>query len=467
LLSKIIYDAVLCDSNNLDLNRRIEMRKYIAMPLALFRVSLAIVVLLLTVSCTSLPNNSISYSAEWDRELVDGKAQLPRALIRTSDGGYAVAGYGPVELVPGGVGVGVGFWTVKLDQNGKVLWQRAFAADAPKREEGAYTLAETRDGGVLVVGMTQSDSLAGQSLGATADPSSGTRGRLGFLIAYGKDGALLWKKTLPSADRQPSDWFFAASTVADGYLLAGMSITLFENSSFHSGKRAAYVLRILKLDLQGNVVWDRAVPDGEYSIMHLCVANKIVLTPDGGFLVAISSGDDDGDRAKMDIVSDDGKVLGQSLLQRTVLVKFDHHGQLIKRAEFSAATEHIALGANADGYIVSGHEELLWYAFFDNDLNLKWKRAFVMPVWINSFWPAPDGGFYGAGMISQAAIAHISPTGELSQQIIHGMPDGSEGRDIAPGDRPDEFVVLWNRIVRTRAGLVKLRVPLQQIHAPH
>lgn len=430
------------------------------------KVSLAIVVLFLATSCTSLPGSSINYSAVWDRELVDGKAQLPRALIRTSDGGYAVAGYGPVELVPGGVGVGVGFWTVKLDQNGKILWQRAFAADAPKREEGAYILTETRDGGLLVVGMTESDSLAGRPLGDTADPNSGTWGQLGFLVAYSKDGALLWKKPLASTEAHPGDWFFAAATMADGYVLAGITKVFYEDSTLRSGKRPVSVLRILKLDLRGSVVWDRVAPDGEYSIMNLCVAKKIVLTPDGGFVVAISSGDNSRDRRMMDIVTEDGKVLGQSLLQRTVVSKFDHNGQLIKRAEFPAATEHIALGANANGYIVSGHEELLWYAFFDNDLNMKWKRAFVMPLWMNTFWLAPDGGFYAAGMTSQLAIAHISPAGELSQQIIHGMPDSSEGQDIASGDRPDELVVLWSRIVRTRAGLVKLRVPVPQIQAP-
>jgi hypothetical protein len=436
------------------------------MTLVTHRMTLAIVALLLAASCASLPGSSISYSTMWDRSLVYNKKQLPQALIRTSDGGYAVAGYGLIELVPGGVGEGEGFWTVKLDRDGKILWQRAFAADAPKREEMAFTLTETPDGGLLVGGMTESDALAGRPLGDSEDPRSGTRGRLGFLIAYSKVGALLWKKTLANAEAHPSDWFFAAAPVTDGYLLAGMTKVYYEDTFYRSGKRPANVLRILKLDLQGNVMWDRAVPDGEYSISDLCVAKKIALTPNGGFVVAISTIDNSRKRPMMDIVTEDGKVLGQSLVQRTVVLKFDRDGQLVKRAEFPAATEHLALGANADGYIVAGHEELLWYAFFDHDLNLKWKRAFIRPLWINAFWPAPDGGFYGAGMVSQLAIAHISPTGELSQQIIHGMPDSSEGRDIAPGDRPDEMVVLWSRIVRTRAGIIKLRVPVQQIQAP-
>jgi hypothetical protein len=163
----------------------------------------------------------------------------------------------------------------------------------------------------------------------------------------------------------------------------------------------------------------------------------------------------------MDIVSDTGKSMGNTSLQRMVLLKFDGQGQLVKRAEIPAATEHLAFGANANGYIVSGYYKLLWYAFFDNDLNLKWKRAVTPAMKINAFYPAPDGGFYGVGETSQLAIAHISPSGELSQQTVSGAPSNTEGRDIAPSDRPDEFVVLWSRIVRTRAGLMKLRVPVQ------
>src|SRR5213592_885178 len=108
-----------------------------------------LVVLFLTTSCAIGPTSSVDYSVVWERALVDGRQQLPRALIRTSDGGYAVAGYGSVDLVPGGVGVSTGFWTVRLDRDGRIQWQRAFAAEAPKRGEEAYTLTETREGGLL------------------------------------------------------------------------------------------------------------------------------------------------------------------------------------------------------------------------------------------------------------------------------------------------------------------------------
>jgi len=236
----------------------------------------------------------------------------------------------------------------------------------------------------------------------------------------------------------------------------------YNDPSTPSGQNVAWILRVLKLTDLGDVVWDRTIPDGKFSIREESISRKIVPTPDGGFVVAVGPADRSYRSARrMDIVSDTGKVMGQAPLQRIVILRFDHEGRVVKRAEISGATEYLAFGASANGYIVSGYDRLLWYAFFDDDLNLKWKRAMALQMKIDAFYPDPDGGFYGVGTNGQLAIAHISPTGEIRQQTIFGIPNGSEGRDIAPGDRSDEFVVLWSRIVGTRAGLMKLRVPVQ------
>jgi hypothetical protein len=412
--------------------------------------------LLFAASCAAGLAGSVSYSVVWERTLVDGKYQLPRALIRTSDGGYALAGYGSVELVPGGVGVSTGFWTVKFDRDGKVKWQRAFAAEAPKRREEAYTLTETRDGDLLVVGITESDSLAGGPLGNTSDPRSPSISQIGFAVKYGGDGTLLWKKALGSAEGKPTNWFYAVASVGTGHVLAGK--TNIDNSK----KMVAWALRVIKLNDSGDVIWDRTVPDGDFSIRAESISRKIVPTHDGGFVVAVGPADNNYPNIrKMDIVSDAGKLMGDASLQRAVMLKFDAQGRVIKRAELPGATEHLAFGSNAGGYIVSGYDGLLWYGFFDTDLNLKWKKAITPAMKINAFYPAPDGGFYGVGATSQLAIAHISPSGELRQRTVFGVPDDTEGRDIAPGDTPDEFVVLWSRIPQTRAGLMKLRVPVQ------
>ena len=73
-----------------------------------------------------------------------------RALVRTSDGGYAMVGYTHVSLVKDGVGAGTGFWTIKVDAVGPKKWERAFAAPPPKRSEQAFALAEGGDGGKIV-----------------------------------------------------------------------------------------------------------------------------------------------------------------------------------------------------------------------------------------------------------------------------------------------------------------------------
>src|SRR6266540_6137101 len=143
-------------------------------------------VILLAALLTAVPcaAGSLDYSIVWNRSPVSGKFQFPQALIRSSDGSYALAGYGLVELVPGSVGALIGFWTERLDRDGKPMWQRGFAAEPPKRREEAHTLIETRDGGFLVVGATESDSLAGRPVGQTNDPRSSPQSSAGFAIKY-------------------------------------------------------------------------------------------------------------------------------------------------------------------------------------------------------------------------------------------------------------------------------------------
>lgn len=431
-------------------------------PIAARAVWALLIAVLLTTSCATGQMGAVGYRVVWSRSLVDDKYQLPRPLIRTSGGGYAVAGYGSAELVPGSVGSSTGFWTLKLDRDGKIIWQRAFAAERPKREEKADTLVETRDGGLLVVGVTSSDFLAGRSLGDTNNPQSTSLSDVGLAVKYNQDGTLAWKKALGKPDGKPSDWFYASISMDSGYLLAGRTMMLHKDPSTPSGKNPAWVLRLLKINDLGEAIWDKTIPDGDHSIPSESISRKIIPTSDGGFVIAMAPADNSYPTARrMNIVSDTGSVVGNSVSQRAVILKMDSEGRVIKRSEFPASTAHVALGSNSNGYIVSGYDSLLWYAFFDNELNMKWRKTVIPGIIINAFQPAPDGGFYAVGATSQVAIAHISPTGEFRQQTVSGTPRGSEARDVAAADRPDEFVILWSRIPRTRAGLMKLRVPLQ------
>ncbi len=70
------------------------------------------------------------------------------ALVQTGDDGFALAGY-TTSLGAGGLD----FYLVRTDAEGDQLWQHAFGGED---DEICYALRETRDGGFILAGSTQS-----------------------------------------------------------------------------------------------------------------------------------------------------------------------------------------------------------------------------------------------------------------------------------------------------------------------
>lgn len=74
------------------------------------------------------------------------------SLIKTTDGGFIVAGY--VQSKGGDItqdNVNPGFWVVKLDINGNIQWQKTYGgSDADVPEE----IRQTSDGGYILTGVT-------------------------------------------------------------------------------------------------------------------------------------------------------------------------------------------------------------------------------------------------------------------------------------------------------------------------
>jgi len=82
-----------------------------------------------------------------------------RSLVRTSDGGFALAGFTYI-WDPATLGVGdYDFWLVKTDANGVMEWNQTYArAD----KDLAYALVETSDGGYALAGETYTETFSSE-----------------------------------------------------------------------------------------------------------------------------------------------------------------------------------------------------------------------------------------------------------------------------------------------------------------
>ena len=167
-----------------------------------------------------------------------------RSIIRTTDGGYAVAG----STVSFGAG-GNDFYIVKLDTYGTLQWSRTVGGTL---NDMGYSIVQTTDGGYAVAGSTI-------SFGA------GLRDM--YIVKLNGSGALQWSRVVGGTGEDFA--YSIVQTTDGGCAVAGHTL------SFGAGN---YDIYILKLDASGTLQWSRAIGGSS-----LDQAYSMVRTADGGY----------------------------------------------------------------------------------------------------------------------------------------------------------------------------------------
>jgi predicted secreted protein len=183
----------------------------------------------------------------WDKTYGGSGFDGARSLIQTKEGGYAVAGY----IQSKGAGR-IDFWLLKLDSRGNLLWDKTFGGS---EDDCARSLIQTKDGGYAVAGYTK---------------SYGAGGRDVWLLKLDSRGNRLWDRTCGGSGLDQAHSLI--QTKDGGYAVAGV------NSS--KGAAGSDVW-LIKLDNQGNKVWDKT-----YGGSKGDVAYSLIQTTDGGYTVA-------------------------------------------------------------------------------------------------------------------------------------------------------------------------------------
>ncbi|MHA2612326.1 MAG: InlB B-repeat-containing protein, partial [bacterium JZ-2024 1] len=172
------------------------------------------------------------------------------SIQQTSDGGYIVAG-DTWSFVAAWNDVS-DFWVLKLDENGNVVWQKTYGG---VKEDRAYSIQQTSDGGYIVAGETYSFGAGDWDI---------------WVLKLNANGDVVWQRTYGWARL---DWARSIQQTSDGgYIVAGMT------DSFGAG---SWDIWVLKLDANGNVLWQKT-----YGGANWDEAYSIQQTSDGGYIVA-------------------------------------------------------------------------------------------------------------------------------------------------------------------------------------
>ncbi len=184
----------------------------------------------------------------WQKTYGGSGDDIVSSIQETSGGGFIMAGYNTT------FGAGNNdYWVLKLDTNGNVTWQRTYGGSD---SDVAYSIQETSDGGFIVAGSTY-------SYGAGNNDS--------WVLKLDADGNVTWQRTYGGSG---FDGAHSIQETSDsGFIVAGST------SSYGTGTSDSWVL---KLDADGNVIWQKTYggsPNSDYVL-------SIQETSGGGFIMA-------------------------------------------------------------------------------------------------------------------------------------------------------------------------------------
>ncbi|PWV46182.1 BACON domain-containing protein [Chitinophaga sp. S165] len=214
----------------------------------------------------------------WQKAFGGRGQDIGRRVIEMEDGGYAVVGTveessdGDISAIHGLNDAAI----IRLDASGNIIWKKVWGGS---RNEQAYALAETADGGFIVSGSSESND--GDMAGQLKGPSDI------WLLSLDKDGNSRWQKTVGGMSGE--DRTSIIKTTQNTYLLLGLTAS--NDGEFASDVTNNYYHAFIReIDANGN------------KLMHVNYAGSQfgwltsgVQTADGGFILAGSNESHDGD----------------------------------------------------------------------------------------------------------------------------------------------------------------------------
>lgn len=197
---------------------------------------------------------------EWEHGFGGNNDEVGRSIILGNENGYVVAGYsysvdGDVITNHGGSDI----FVFKLSDDGEIEWKKNYGGS---ETDECFSIISANDGGYILVGATRS-----------SDGDFTNNYGLNDLCILKIDdfGNLLWSKSYGGTGGEGGSKII---TTSDGnYLIAGASSSNDFDVSGNNGKDDFW---LLKIDIYGNILWQKTYGSSEWDIAY-----DIVETFDG------------------------------------------------------------------------------------------------------------------------------------------------------------------------------------------
>jgi len=243
----------------------------------------------LAILFSSFVTNAQAPDIQWAKCYGGSSEDWANAVQQTSDGGYIIVGLtisddGDVTGTHGTTYPDV--WIVKTNDTGKIQWSKTMGGSY---FDYANAVQQTKDGGYIVAAM------AGSWDGDLTGVIDSNHATDMWIIKLNAVGEVIWQKCLGGSGEETATSI--QQTTDGGYIVAGQAqsddgdvIGIHKDVS----GRPSNDVWIVKLDDKGSIVWQKTLGGSNTEI-----AQSVQQTKDGGYIVAGSTGSNDGDVTKL------------------------------------------------------------------------------------------------------------------------------------------------------------------------
>ena len=307
---------------------------------------------------------------EWQKTYGGSNDDRGNDIIQTSDGGYAVIGFS--KSSDGNVIENNGahdFWVAKLDATGNISWEKNYGflgADI------GNSIIQTNDGGFLLSGVLDVSASNGAGNSKNSESKSQKIQHAGgdyWTIKINASGEKQWSRYFGGTFTDTA--YDAIQTEDNGYLLVGSSDSADVDIKDNKG---TYDFWIIKISESGTLIWEKTFGGSQTD-----EARAIVKSNDGNYIIA-------GDTRSSDL--DVSINHGAADLWA---IKISPTGNLIWEKTFGGNSFDVArsISKTQDGdFVISGSSRSLngdltnnngqndaWVIKIDTNGKLKWQQT--------------------------------------------------------------------------------------------
>jgi hypothetical protein len=356
---------------------------------------------LLLIFLFSSGSHSYAQEIEWDKTYGGSGSDTFSSFQQTTDGGFIVLGSSTSGISGEKTGALKGdadLWILKLDAAGNKHWDRSIGGNLSVR---ATTVKQTPDGGYIIGGTTGS--------GIGGDKTQPSRGEDDYwIVKLDAVGNIKWDRTFGGSG---SEWMISLDITQDGgYILGGSSHSNISGDKSENSKGSDDYW-VVKVDANGNKVWDRTLGGSSLEFMR-----AIVATRDGGFVIGgYSNSGFEGDKTE-------GSRGGSDYW----IVKLDANGtKLWDKSYGGSGTDLLfALCETSDGQIIVGGDSYSGINGDKSQAGFGWADYWILKLDANGnkVWDKTVGGTGTEGL---ACVKQTSDGGYL----LSGLSDSGIGGD--------------------------------------